>query len=211
MTTRAKRRMGWKIGILFVVLCIVIGLLAGWVISRADGAEGDRAARVPAPICDSGGCTSRVTTARMGVRKFKSNRLGHAVASMGYTRQQKRVILDELMAVQRRQLARNTLSFARPLSRVGMWRNFTSHDNCFYRVSSGSPNTAVWSCKGPGPRIPPFDLTRRDVRGGICGGLAGIGVGGALASGVGGPWVWLGIGAGFAACMWQDKLEAMAD
>jgi len=94
-----------------------------------------------------------------------------------------------------------------------MWRNFTSHDNCFYKVSGGSPNTAVWTCQGSVQKFPGADADwrRQDVRALLCSGVAGISVGGALAAGAGGPWVWTGIGVGWALCVWQQKLEAMAD
>ena len=36
-------------------------------------------------------------------------------------------------------------------------------------------------------------------------------IGGAIAAGATGPWTWIGIGAGWAACMWQDALEDAAD
>ena len=197
-----KRRMTWKTGIPFIVLCIIIGLLVGWLADRVSATE-----RL-VPVSD---IASFVVTPRQGVRKFKRHRLGRASRHQGYSAQQKDVILDKLMRLQRRQHTRGIS--ARTLTRRGMWRNFTSHDNCFYKVSPGSPNTAVWTCKGSVQRFPGADADwqRRDVRALLCSGVAGISVGGALAAGAGGPWVWTGIGVGWALCVWQQKLEAMAD
>jgi hypothetical protein len=132
---------------------------------------------------------------------------------MNWTAHQKDVILDNLMAKQSSLVASG--SSWRPgarvqvLTRAAMWDNFTSHDNCFYQVLPGSPSLASWTCDGT-PQVRPndnADWTDDDVDAILCGGLAGIGVGGALASGLTGPWTWLGIGAGAAVCMWQDNWE----
>jgi hypothetical protein len=202
MSMSTKRRMTWKTGIPFIILCIIIGLLVGWLADRASATE------ELIPLSDS---VASVDTPRQGVRKFKRHRLGRARQHQGYSAQQKDVILDKLMRLQRRRNDRGIS--ARTLTRRGMWRNFTSHDNCFYKVSRGSPSTAVWTCRGSVRRFPGADADwkRRDVRALLCSGVAGISVGGALAAGAGGPWVWAGIGVGWALCVWQQRLEAMAD
>jgi hypothetical protein len=115
-----KRRMTWRIGIPFVILCIIIGLLVGWLADRASATE------QLVPVSD---IASSVDTPRQGVRKFKRHRLGRARRHQGYSAQQKDVILDKLMRLQRRRNDRGIS--ARTLTRRGMWRNFTSHDNCF--------------------------------------------------------------------------------
>jgi hypothetical protein len=196
-----KRRMTWKTGIPFIILCMIIGLLVGWLADRASATE------ELMPVSD----VASVATPRQGVRRFKRDRLGRAHRHQGYSAQQKDVILDKLMTLQRRRNARGIS--ARTLTRRGMWRNFTSHDNCFYKVSHGSPNTAVWTCRGSVQKFPgaAADWRRRDVRALLCSGVAGISVGGALAAGAGGPWIWAGIGVGWSLCVWQQRLEAMAD
>ena len=196
------RRMTWKTGIPFIILCMIIGLLVGWLADRAAATE------QLIPVSDN---VASVGTPRQGVRKFRRHRLGRASRHQGYSAQQKDVILDKLMRLQHRRNDRGIS--ARTLTRRGMWRNFTRHDNCFYRVSGGSPNTAVWTCKGSVSKFPRTDADwrRRDVRALQCSGVAGNSIGGALAAGAGGPWVWEGIGTGWALCVWQQKLEAMAD
>ena len=57
-----KRRMTWKTGIPFIILCIVIGLLVGWLADRAFATE------ELIPVSDN---VASVGTPRQGVRKFK--------------------------------------------------------------------------------------------------------------------------------------------
>lgn len=215
MTT--KPRWGWRIGILFVAICILVGLMVGAVITRAQA--------MPAP-CDS--CHSVVKSKRMGVRKFKADMLGHVRKDIHYPRKAKRIILDKLMAYQahhpnstgRLNMAAAPGDPGQGLdwTRAQMWRNFVSHDNCIWEVNKSMPiNAAAWTCR-PGHYQKWIDQadnwTKRDVRGVICSGVVGIGVKGAFATGdatgPGAPWVWAGFGAAWTACMWQDKLEAMA-
>lgn len=200
------KNMTWRTGIIFVIVCIIVGYLIGLVATKASA--------MPAPTCNSG-CSSQVHTKREGVRKYRHHHLGHVDANIHYPRHAKKVILDKLMRAQSRMAARST-GFEHRLSRAGMWANFTSHDSCAFVVSSGSPNTATWSCQ-PGHYqawVDDADWHPSDVRALICGGIAGIGIGGALAggatSGPAAPWIWAGIGAGWAACQWQSTLEKMA-
>jgi len=203
MSKAIKKGLTWKTGILFVLLCVIIGSLVGVIADKASA------------MCPDGqsSCTGTVHTPREGVRKFKHHHLGHAPRNMRYSAKAKRVILDKLMHFQRAH--RTTIGDGGSLTRAQMWRNFTSHDNCYFKVSGSSPSTSAWTCDGPVRAFPDnANWTRDDVKAVFCGGLAGVGVGGAIAtgasSGPGAPWVWVGIGAGWAACQWQSKLEDMA-
>ena len=218
MAAVSNRRLGrvrWKIGIVLVVVCVVVGLLVGWAVTEASGA-GAAAPVLSAkrPIChgeDMPCPSSRVRTTREGVRKYHAGRLGRASTHIRYTQQQKRLILNKLQRVQRRQAGTGRLTTTRSMTRAQLWRNFTRNDTCSYtwKPSAGPGTWAVWTCGVQQP-IPRADFTPREVRGYICGGITGIGIGGALAASVAGPWVWAGLGAGWAACMWQDQLERAA-
>ncbi len=48
MMTRAERRMGWRMGVPFVLVCLVIGALVGMVADKVSGAEGQPAHEGPA-------------------------------------------------------------------------------------------------------------------------------------------------------------------
>ena len=61
MSMSTKRRMTWKTGIPFIILCIIIGLLVGWLADRASATE------ELIPLSDS---VASVDTPRQGVRKF---------------------------------------------------------------------------------------------------------------------------------------------
>jgi hypothetical protein len=217
MAAVSSRRLGrgrWKIGIVFVVICVVVGLLVGWAVTEASGAEAAPALTAERPIChgeDMPCPSSRVRTTREGVRKYHAGRLGRASTNIRYTKQQKRLILNKLQRVQRRQARAHRLTTLRPMTRAQLWHNFTRNDTCAYtwKPYSGTGTWAVWTCGAQTP-IPRADFTPREVRGYICGGITGIGLGGALAAGAAGPWVWAGLGAGWAACMWQDQLERAA-
>ncbi|NUS57071.1 MAG: hypothetical protein HOV66_19775 [Streptomycetaceae bacterium] len=198
--------MTWRTGIIFLVGCVIVGYLIGLAATKASA--------MPAPTCDAG-CTSPVHTRREGARKYRHHHLGHVQSNVHYPRHAKRVILDALMAAQARMPARAT-GFSRRLTRAAMWRNFTSHDHCFFEVSPSPPNSATWTCQ-PGHYqrwVDNADWRPADVRALICGGIAGISVGGALSSGASAgpaaPWIWGGIGAGWAACQWGPVLESLA-
>jgi hypothetical protein len=212
MERGGHRRLGWRGGILLVVIAIIVGTLVGVLIDRAQAdpaTPADSAQVRQLPPCDA--CYAKVRRPRQGARKYRHDRLGRA-HRMRYTSKQKRIIVHAL-AKARRRLAREhpTARLARA-SQAQLWRNFTAHDSCYYRVNPGPPNTATWSCDGGYRSFPDdADWTGDDVDGAICSGLAGITVAGALAAGAGGPWLWAGLGAGWAACVWQDNLHDYAN
>jgi hypothetical protein len=203
------RRLGWRGGALFVVMAIIVGTLVGMVVDRASSAPAPNTeAQSPAP-CNA--CIAQVDRPREGVRKFKRDQLGKA-HNVRYTKKQKRAITNALVEAQRKLARKHPTARLAAATRAQLWRNFTDHDNCYFKVLPGSPSLASWTCDGTYRDWPDdADWTGDDIDAVICSGVAGIGVGGALAAGLSGPWTWAGIGAGWAACMWQDNLKDYAD
>lgn len=199
----------WRRGvIIFLALCL-LGVVGGALANKAEGVAPDRF-NIP---CDSGdGCSATVARPREGVRKFRNHRLGHA-GRLYYNRHNRRVILDELMALQHR---RNSRSMGTHMSRTQMWRNFTSHDNCVWAWKpyggSGSGQRRTYSCEYPNPGwTTAKHVSHGEVVPMICAGVAGIGLGGAIAAGAttgpAAPWTYAGIGTAFVLCMWMDNIE----
>lgn len=201
---------GWKGGVIFVVVCLVIGLLASVLIDKALAADGST--RSPACAYDGSSCVARVYSKRDGVRKFRHARLGHAADRMRYPHRLKRIIKAELLQAQRRN--NRTARVATYRTGAELWHNFTNHDDCIMRANgAGAYAGRPMTCQAANDWILHHnsgEITRTEIRGVICGGLAGIGIGGAIAtgaaSGPGAPWVWAGIGAAALACMWGDWL-----
>lgn len=192
--TNSGKSFSWRKGVLFVILCVLVGYLVNITVEKAYGACDS----------DSGGCTTTVSSPKNGVRKYKNDRLGHA-GKIAYSAKAKDVILDKLMKVQKQQNAR-------VITRRQMWQKFKKQDTCFFKVSSGPPNTATWTCTGAYRPFPDdADWSREDVDAVICGGMLGIGVGGALATSTTGPWTWVGLGAGWVVCQWQDNWQRAAE
>ena len=202
---------GWKRGVLYVIALIILGFLVGLLANHfAETARGAEAQpmemRMVAP-CDA---CQHVTTKMMGVRKFRHHRLGHAATTLGYSRHNKRLILNKLMAVQARK-ARTTASGGGGLSRAAMWKNFTSHDNCVYRATKGAPDTAYWTCGSKNAPKARTEWTSDEVRGVICGGMAGIEYATSFSAGTPpGAMVYVGIGSAYLVCMWAASLENSA-
>lgn len=224
MNARVQRKMGWlqrklvetgwKGGVLFVALCVVLGLLAGAVITKAQGAvpTGGDSARSPACAYDGASCVARVYSKRDGVRKFRHVRLGHAADRMKYPPRLKRIFTAALVKAQRRN--NRTARVADTRTAAQLWRNFTNHDDCVMRAQgAGAYAGRPMTCQAATDFIMNHKTRKIDknvIRGAICGTITGIGIGGAIATGAttgpGAPWVWAGIGAAGLACMWSEWL-----
>ena len=224
-----RRTWTWRATIWFVVIALVVGGMVGWALTRAGAAEPtDRAhtassasdgSRVRDVVCGEGpGCTghSVVRTAAQGRRKYRGERLGRAAADVRYPRKVRRVLVAEIRRAQRSgRLASSDAATGRAMSATAVFRQFRSMDYCVPRYRY---ETAKATCyREQGSYIDPTGLTKgkftgRDVRTIICsGGAVGGLVGFAFRLGTVHPYGRaLGVGAGWAVCMWQDVLEEKA-
>lgn len=218
-----EAKYSWKRGLAVFVVLVLIGYLAGVFITKATAATPpDPASAVSGQTSADITCTNEasrcgtVKTKEKGVKKFKAGKLGNA-KGIKYTKKQKRIFTTKLVRAWNRRNARMAAPHEKVqrVTRKWAWKNFTKNDGCVSAWSpSGTTTPDYWTCsKSYTPSD--HDWTGRDVEVTFCSGLAAIGARTAIAtgaaSGPGAGWIWTGIGAGWAVCMWQDRLKRAAD
>ncbi len=206
------RRTAWPWGVGFVVLAILVGLLVGALIDRAQAAPSSSAtasARV-VPSCGESCSSSTVKSKRQGVKRFKRGRVDRQKANVHYKPGVKKKIKRKLhRAYKAADAAGRVPSNARAtVTKAYLWRRFTATDSCGYRAMSGSPSLAQWTCDTPAPKIN-NQLSKNEITGLVCWSAAGLAVPSIVLSGGTATTFWglVGVGAGASACSWGGMLR----
>jgi hypothetical protein len=203
--------MTWRTGIPLIIAAMVIGALIGVGTEKAFG----QPAPGYYPVCDN--CSmSKVTTKRMGVRKFKNGKLGRADVKVHYPKGFKRVVKREGQRKLNKLAHRARFGGDVPTwvenspngdhfwTKPEVWTKFSRGDNCVAWMENKTVPHAT--CENYAPiRNDGNGWSGEDVKTAVCG-FSLVVASTAITEGGGGPWSWVAAGAGFSTCMWTTAL-----
>lgn len=210
VVTRTRKWVGIVVLVLALIAMVLIGF-SDWPEAVSAPARSTTTTAQRTPVCDN---CSTVSNKWEGARKFRHNRLGHAPRIIKYPPDMKRVIINKM---QRRMNSRSARGPGGGYwTRAEVWQKFITDDGCVLQRYGAATSNATYKCSTD--RTPwklGVDVKPWEVRLLMCGGLAGVSVGGALAgsafTGPAAPWVAGAIIGGFAVCQWGGYLERQAN